>query len=67
MSTRALTGMVYLALALLLVVADLLGRRTRSSIPTLAEVVTWSARRRSAQIGFLFVWWWLGWHFVLGA
>jgi hypothetical protein len=67
MSSRVLTSLVYLAVALSLVATELVARRPRSSIPTIADVVHWASRRRSTQIGLLLAWWWLGWHFVLGA
>lgn len=67
MSSRVLTSLVYLAVALSLVATELVARRPRSSVPTSADLVRWVAHRRSAQIGLLLAWWWLGWHFVLGA
>lgn len=67
MSSRLLTGLGYLVVALALVASDLLARRTDSSIPTFGALVRWTARRRSAQLGLVFLWWWLGWHFLLGA
>lgn len=65
--SRLVTGLVYLTIALALVLADVLGRRSGSSIPRFADLVRWTAGRRSAQFGLLLAWWWLGWHFVLGA
>jgi hypothetical protein len=65
--SRLVTGLVYLAVAVAMVSADVLGRRTGATIPRFAEIVRWTARRRSAQFGLLLAWWWLGWHFVLGA
>ncbi len=66
MSTRVATSLVYLAVAVSLVATELIARRA-TAVPTLADLVRWVARRRSAQIGLLLAWWWLGWHFVLGA
>ena len=67
MSSRVLTGVVYLAVAVSLVVTELVARSRRTTVPSSADLVRWVSRRRSAQIGLLLVWWWLGWHFVLGA
>lgn len=34
------------------------------SVPSLGRVLTWALRRRPTQLGLLFGWWWLGWHFA---
>lgn len=36
-------------------------------VPSLRRSVTWAMRHRSAQLGLVLVWWWLGWHFITGA
>lgn len=61
---RAVTIAIYLACALALVVTELLARRTRLRVPTLAALFRWILRRRSAQIGVVMAWWWIGWHFL---
>jgi hypothetical protein len=65
--SRVVTGLVYLAVLVGMVLADVIGRRAGSPIPRFADIVRWAARRRSTQFGLLLAWWWLGWHFVLGA
>lgn len=54
---------VYLACALALAVTEVLARRTRLPVPTLGALFRWMLRRRSAQIGIVMAWWWVGWHF----
>jgi hypothetical protein len=62
---------VWTTLGYLMLAATLLGLTARSHssqsrVPTFTDLVAWIARRRSAQFGMVLVWWWLGWHFVLG-
>jgi hypothetical protein len=66
MSSHELTVAVYLVIGCSLVGLEAAGRRPNAMVPTFAALVTWAARHRSAQFGMLLVWWWLGWHFVLG-
>jgi hypothetical protein len=61
---RGITIAVYLVCALALVVTELLARGTRLNVPTLAVLFRWVLRRRSAQIGVVMAWWWIGWHFL---
>lgn len=61
---RVVTIAVYLAGALALAVTELLARGTRLPVPTLAVLFRWILRRRSAQIGVVMAWWWIGWHFL---
>lgn len=61
---RAITIAVYLACALALAVTEVLARLTRLPVPTLAALFRWMLRRRSAQIGIVMAWWWVGWHFL---
>lgn len=61
---RTWTIVVYLACGLALGVIELLARLTDLRVPTLAALFRWMMRRRSAQIGILMAWWWVGWHFL---
>jgi hypothetical protein len=61
---RGVTIAIYLTCALALVATELLARGTRLRIPTLAALFRWILRRRSAQIGVVMAWWWVGWHFL---
>jgi hypothetical protein len=68
MLSRALTIAIFgLGLALVGVV-ELVARRERSQVPTLAElcgfVMTYRIGRLPVgRIGVFGFWWWLGWHF----
>ena len=66
MTSRVLTIAAYVVIALSLLVTELWSHRPGTVVPSLVELVRWAARKRSAQFGLLLVWWWLGWHFVLG-
>lgn len=61
---RTLTITIYLLCAAVLGATELLARLTRLPIPTLANLFRWMLRRRSAQIGVVMAWWWIGWHFL---
>jgi hypothetical protein len=61
---RGVTIAIYLACALALAVTEVLARRGRLGVPTLAALFRWILRRRSAQIGVVMAWWWIGWHFL---
>lgn len=61
---RELTIAIYVLCALALVLVEVLARRTRLRIPTLGQLFRWMLRRRSAQLGVVMAWWWIGWHFL---
>ncbi|MEO7126157.1 MAG: DUF6186 family protein [Nakamurella sp.] len=61
---RSITIAVYVVCALALMVTEILARATRLHVPTLAALFRWMLRRRSAQIGIVMAWWWIGWHFL---
>jgi hypothetical protein len=60
------TVLGYLMLAGTVLVLTVRSHASQSRVPMFTEMVAWVARRRSAQFGLVLVWWWLGWHFVLG-
>lgn len=55
----------YALLGATLLVLQLWALRPASGIPTVSEVLRWGMRRRTAQLGVLLAWWWVGWHFLL--
>lgn len=61
---RALTIGVFVAIGVALLITELLARHTAVRVPTLSAVLRWTMRRRSAQIGLVMAWWWIGWHFL---
>ena len=61
---RWVTIAVYLVCALALAATELLARCSRLPVPTLSVLFSWILRRRSAQIGVVMAWWWIGWHFL---
>ena len=65
MTSRIITMAIFGALFAALGVLDLMARYTRLGVPTVADVLRWTMRRRSAQIGIVMAWWWIGWHFLI--
>ncbi len=65
MNPRLLTELTYLALAVGLLGTEALARSPRSTVPTFGALVRRAMRHRSAQLGLVLAWWWLGWHFLL--
>lgn len=65
MTSRIVTIAVFAVLFAGLGVLELLARAGRWNVPTLGRVVRWTMRRRSAQIGIVMAWWWIGWHFLI--
>jgi uncharacterized membrane protein (DUF106 family) len=65
MTSRIITMSVFAALFAALGALDLLARRGRLKIPTVGQALRWTMRRRSAQIGVVMAWWWIGWHFLI--
>ncbi len=64
MTSAATTATAYAAVGVLAVTLQVLGVLRPARFPTLARVLTWAMRRRSTQLGLVFAWWWLGWHFL---
>jgi hypothetical protein len=65
MASRIVTMAIFAALFAALGVIELLARRGRLKVPTVGQVLRWTMRRRSAQIGVVMAWWWIGWHFLI--
>ena len=65
MTSRTLTLLAYGALAAALLLTEVVARRGHTSVPRFGAVVRLAMRSRSAQLGIVLAWWWLGWHFLL--
>ena len=63
-SSADVTVAAFLAVGLLAVAVQLLALRHPERVAALGDVLTWAMRRRSAQLGLMFAWWWVGWHFL---
>lgn len=66
MTSHVVTIAVFAAIGVAMLVLDLLARFTPLPVPTLSAVMRQVMRRRSAQIGVVMAWWWIGWHFFVG-
>ena len=64
MTARVITIVVFAVLFAGLEILDLIARYSKLNVPTLSQVLRWAMRRRSAQIGIVMAWWWIGWHFI---
>lgn len=63
MTSREWTIAVYVVLGLTLVALEVLARLRLARVPTVADLLGAVLRHRSAQLGLVLAWWWLGWHF----
>ena len=66
MTIRLLTVAGFVACLLLIVILDLVARREPQTVTPLASMIDHVMASRSARIGILLFWWWLGWHFLVG-
>jgi len=64
MSSRAITITGYVVIGVAAVVVQLVARRPGNRVPTLSQVLGFVMRERWGRLGILFVWWWLGFHFL---
>ena len=64
MSSWAVTVTAFSSVAVVAVVVQLVALRRPDRVASFGRVLTWAMRRRSTQLGLVFAWWWLGWHFV---
>lgn len=62
--SRAITVAGFLVIGLALLAVHFRGRRRGSRIPSFADLAGFTMRERWGRLGVLFVWWWLGWHFL---
>ncbi|MBX3117030.1 MAG: hypothetical protein KF808_06775 [Cryobacterium sp.] len=64
--TRILTICAYLACVVAAVVVEIAARRDPERIAPIGNLMDKVMETRSARIGILLFWWWLGWHFLVG-
>jgi hypothetical protein len=67
MSPLAQTLTVYAVVVVAAVTLQVFSMVRPERVPSLRRSVAWAMRHRSAQLGLVLAWWWLGWHFVTGA
>ncbi len=63
---RAITIAGFLICLAGAVTLELLARREKNRIAPLGPVLDRVMATRSARLGILLFWWWLGWHFLVG-
>ncbi|NBU23488.1 MAG: hypothetical protein EBS38_06235 [Actinobacteria bacterium] len=56
----------YLAFVIFGVVLAVIGRSRPEVIAPLSELLKFIMRHRITRIALFMVWWWLGWHFLVG-
>ncbi len=49
------------------VVLQVIARLRPTLVPSFAAALRRAMRHRSAALGLVLAWWWLGWHFMTGA
>ncbi len=64
MTSREVTILGFALIGVALLVVEWLSRRRGSQIPTLSQMVGFVMRQRWGRLGVLYVWWWIGWHFL---
>jgi hypothetical protein len=64
MSSRAITIAGFVLIGLAGIVLELMGRSRRTTMPTFMRWVDLIRTLRYGPLVVLFVWWWLGWHFL---
>ncbi len=64
MTSRVLTVAGFVLLGLACLGLEVAGRIHGWPVPTLGRLLNGIMRRRSARVGVLLAWWWLGWHFL---
>ena len=64
MTSWGVTVAAYSCVAAVAVAVEVLAHVRPGLVPPLGQVLTWAMRRRSTQLGLVFAWWWLGWHFA---
>jgi len=64
MSSRAITIAGFVVIGLAWIVLELMGRSRRTTMPTFPRWIDLLRTYRYGRLAVLFVWWWLGWHFL---
>ncbi len=66
MTIRFLTIAGFLACLIAVGILELIAKRNSEKLMPLTSTVDHVMATRSARIGILLFWWWLGWHFLVG-
>ncbi|HMM82532.1 MAG TPA: DUF6186 family protein [Terrimesophilobacter sp.] len=66
MTLRLITIAAFLACLVLVGLLELLAHREPEKLTSLTSMIDHVMATRSARIGILLFWWWLGWHFLVG-
>lgn len=66
MTIRLLTVAGFIACLIVVGLLELRARRDPEKLAPLASMIDHVMAVRSARIGILLFWWWLGWHFLVG-
>jgi hypothetical protein len=64
MTSGDITACGFAAIGVACLAIELAARRPASRIPTLGQTAGFIMRERWGRLGILFVWWWIGWHFL---
>lgn len=66
MSTEFLIIFSYLAFVAIAIALAAVGRFRPNVIAPLGEMLSFIMSHRITRIALFMVWWWLGWHFLVG-
>jgi Family of unknown function (DUF6186) len=64
MSSGDVTAWGFTVIGVAVLAVEVAARRPGSRIPTLGDLAGFIMRERWGRLGMLFVWWWIGWHFL---
>jgi hypothetical protein len=64
MSSGQITAWGFVVVGVAVLAVELVARRPGNRIPTFSTMIGFIMRERWGRLGILFVWWWLGWHFL---
>lgn len=64
--TGALIVSTYVGFVFLFLVLVLLGRKFSNRLAPFSEMLRYVMRHRITRFALFMVWWWLGWHFLVG-
>ena len=66
MTIRLITIAGFLACLVAIGVLEVIAKRNPERLTPLTSMIDHVMSTRSARIGILLFWWWLGWHFLVG-
>lgn len=64
MNSGQITAWGFILIGLGIVGVELTARRPGSRVPPFSAMIGFIMRERWGRLGILFVWWWIGWHFL---